>query len=370
MMKVNSISIPGVLLLSGLLLSVHTTWAAERKVSVPLDYHLIRNVLIKQLYTGEGETARVWKDGKDCSFLDLSNPQIGEEEGQIRIDNNIHARIGLQLGGKCIPAMEWKGSLQTLQKPVLDATGSILTFPVTRVTAADQRGQVLNVKELQDLINKAVQPKLANLKIDLNQTRGDIIQVLLPFIDPEQTETLQDTVNSVRFKQVKVTENALQVEIGFSGHKQKKAHSTAVEAFSTEELQQWQALWGGLGEHLERTLAHAALSSQSTEDKEALREVWQEANTAFTQGLTEANTGGQDPVRVFFNDSWDKLSPLLRSASQQIPGIDGLHYLTLIAATDIMYEVESITSPLGLDISSNSLRRIIRSYLQHQTAQK
>lgn len=204
-----------------LILCAANSLAAETRLTVPMDYHLIRSVLINQLYTGEGKSARVWKDGKDCSFLDLSNPQIKGENAQVRIDNNVHARIGLQLGGKCMPAIEWSGMLQTLQQPTLDATGSVLSFPITQAIANDPNGQQLNIKQLQDLITKAVQPKLAELKIDLNQTRGDITKTLLPFIDADDTEKLYDTVNSLRFKRAEAGENALLVDIGFNGAKQK-----------------------------------------------------------------------------------------------------------------------------------------------------
>jgi len=215
-------SIRNILLATGLLLSAAESFAAETKVSVPMDYRLIRNVLVNQLYTGEGETARLWKDGKQCSFLDISNPQINGEKGLVKIDNNIHARIGMSLGGKCIPAIEWSGILETFQQPTLDATGNVLSFPVTRATAFDRNGQPLNINQLQDLINKAVQPKLAELKIDLNESRDDITKTLVPYIDADDTEKLHDTVNSLRFKRAEAGDKALLINIGFTGLNQKK----------------------------------------------------------------------------------------------------------------------------------------------------
>lgn len=357
-------------LAGGLLLTAASGLAAETKLTVPMDYRLIRNVLINQLYTGAGETARVWKDGKDCSFLDLSNPQISGETGSVKIDNNIHARIGINLGGKCMPAFEWSGLLKTLQKPALDAAGDVLSFPVSSATATDANGQQLNINQLQDLINKVVQPKLAELKIDLNQSRNDIIKTLLPFIDANDTEKLQDTVNSLRFKQVQANEKGLQITVGFTGLKQKKSDIKPVAVFNADELQQWQAVWKGWESSLEAALNKPPLAKQAESDKETLREVMQEAGVAFEKGLTEPDAGDNDAVRAFFNDSWDKLAPLLRIASEQMPGAEGLRYLTLIAATDLMYEVEAISSPLGLDISANGLRKLARSYLAEQAGRK
>ncbi|WP_426991376.1 hypothetical protein [Methylomonas sp. CM2] len=52
----------------GVLLTAQVAQAREINVPVPMEYGLIRSVLVNQLYTGAGETARVWKDGKQCSF--------------------------------------------------------------------------------------------------------------------------------------------------------------------------------------------------------------------------------------------------------------------------------------------------------------
>ncbi len=351
-------------LAAGLTLAA-SSHAAETKLSVPMDYGLIRNVLMSQLYTGEGGTARVWKDGKQCSFLDLSNPKIDGEQGQVKIDNNLHARIGMTLGGKCIPAVEWSGVLQTFQKPTLDASGNVLSFPVTQINAFDNNGQALNIGQLQDLINKAVQPMLANLKIDLNESRPEIIKTLTSYIDADDTDKLNEVVNSLRFKKVEANDKALQLSIGFNGLKTKKASKTPVAAFSPDELQQWQSAWLGWQLTLEKSLDQPPLDAQSAETKATLQELMQEAGVAFEEGLTQAEIGKNDPVRGFFNQSWDKLGPVLRTASKQLPGAESLRYLTLIAATDVMYEIESIGAPLGLEISANGLRKLARSYISH-----
>lgn len=353
-----------------LLLGNSLGFAAETRITVPMNYGLIRNLLINQLYTGAGETARLWKDGKDCSFLDISNPQINGENSQVRIDNNVHARIGINLGGKCIPAIEWSGVLQTLQRPTLDATGSILSFPVTQATALDRSGQQLNIKQLQDLLNKAVQPKLADLKIDLNQSRNDITKVLLPFIDADDSERLHDTVSSLRFTKTEAGEKALLIDIGFAGLKQQNANKQQIAALSSEELHQWQTVWSTWSQNLENQLNRPPLENQSDADKATLRQVLQAAGTAFEHGLTGPIDQNSDPVRLFFQDSWDKLGPLLRNVSQQLPGAEGLRYLTLIAATDLMYQLESITAPLGLEVSANGLRKIVHAYLGHQNARE
>ena len=56
--------------------------------------------------------------------------------------------------------------------------------------------------------------------------------------------------------------------------------------------------------------------------------------------------------------------------STRRPGAHGrrsdLRFLTFIAATDLLYELETIGLPLGLDISSDGLRRLGRMLLAKQ----
>lgn len=355
-----------IILAAGLLLSA-SSQAREISLPITLNYDLVRNALLQQLFTGQGQTARVWKDGKQCSFLDLSDPHIAGENGQIKIGNHVHAQIGTKLGGGCMTMIAWNGILETFQQPTLDATGNQLNFPITRSNAYDSNGQALNIGQLQELLQKAAAPKLAALKIDLNQSRADIIKTLLPYVDGNDSEQLYDMVNSLRFNQVKVGDKAMVVNLGFSSPNLKAADKQPAAPLNAQELQQWHAVWQDWQASLDKAISQAPLDGELAGSRGTLQKILQQAGTAFDQGLS-GNYSDGDPVRQFLDSSWDEMAPLLRSASKQFPGAESLRYLTLIAATDLMYELESIGSPLGLEISSNGLRKIARNYLANKSS--
>jgi hypothetical protein len=340
------------------LLTALPGFAAEHRFSLPLDYHLIRATLVNQLYTGEGESVRAWQDGKACSFLDLADPQLAGQKGQIKMTNRLHVRFGTKVAGQCMPLIEWSGLLETLQQPTLSADGTVVSLPITQAKAIDAKGQTVNIAQLQDLIKQVAEPKLADLKLDLNQQHAAIVKTLAPYVAAENSERLNDTVNSLRFTEVSADDKALHVEIGIDPG----ANPDTVAQqppLSADELQQWRSYWkdwsGGLQKSLQNTAANPALAKH----KATLQKLLDQAGRAFEQGLSADNTD-KDPVRQFFNSSWDQLGPLIRSASEQLPGAENLRYLTLIAATDLIYQVEGVTAPFGLDISSNSLRQLAR----------
>lgn len=357
----------GYLLLSTGLLVSASAQAREVNLPISLNYGLVRNALIQQLFTGEGQTARVWKDGKQCSFLDLSNPQIAGDNGQIKINNNVHAQIGTKLGGGCMTMLTWSGILETFQQPTLDPSGNQLNFPITRSNAYDSNGRPLNIGQLQDLLQKAAAPKLAALKIDLNKSRDDIIKTLLPYVDGNDSEQLYDIVNSLRFGQVKVGDSAMLVNVGFNSPNIKATDKQPAAPLNAQELQQWKAVWQGWQASLDKAINQAPMDGELANSRGTLQKILQQAGVAFEQGLSGNDSDG-DPVRQFLDSSWDEMAPLLRTASKQFPGAESLRYLTLIAATDLMYELESIGSPLGLEISSNGLRKIARNYLANKAS--
>ena len=354
------------LLFCASLLLTASSIAGEINVPVPLDYRLIRNVLVNQLFTGADQSARLWQDGKQCSFLDLSNPQIAGENGQVKINNNVHAQFGAKMCGKCMTLVKWNGILETLQKPTLDNTGNVLSFPVTRTNAFDKNGQNLNIEQLQELLQQVVAPKLADLKIDLNKSRADIVKTLLPYVSAEDTEQLHDSVNSLRFNSVSADGKSILLNLGFTANL-KQVTPKPAPVFNDSELQQWRSVWQNWQASLSQSIAKTPLDGELASGRDTLLKVLNKAGAAFEQGLTTENPDGADPVRNFINESWDELAPLLRLASKQLPGAEGLRYLTLIAATDLMHELESIGSPFGLEISSNGLRKMARSYISHNS---
>ena len=103
--------------------------------------------------------------------------------------------------------------------------------------------------------------------------------------------------------------------------------------------------------------------AQTSDLKAALTETLVEAKVALQAGLSTDNLKGEDPVRVFFTDTWERLAPQLKELSHQLPEVKALQYVTFIAATDVMYELEKIGAPFGLEISSDGLRNLARIIL-------
>lgn len=356
----------------GILIAYSASLSASQKtIPLPIDYSLIRNVLVEQLYTGANRTAHLWKDRGGCSLLDMSNPKIDGQQGLVRIVNDVHARIGTVMGGQCLTVLDWTGKLETFQRAVLENGGTVLRFPIVKAMAYDPGGQALRIDQLQDLIKRFAEPKLASVKLDLHEVRGDIEKTLAPVTAPENKAAMQALLNSLRFSEVKAGETGLGVKVAFQvPEANARTSKQPAPVFNESEMQQWDAAWQRWNASLFQTIDRAPDDRVSVDVRDTLLETLLAAKSAFHKGLTSNNSSGGDPVRMFFNDSWDRLTPALRTIAKDVPGTEGLRFLTFITATDFLYELEAIGSPLGLDISSDGLRRLARMLLVKQANTK
>ncbi|NOU22505.1 MAG: hypothetical protein HOO93_12120 [Methyloglobulus sp.] len=343
-----------------LLAGVAKTSAADPyNLPIQLDYALIKKAVVSQLFTGEGGAAEVWNDKHKCSFLKLYNPRISGEGGQIKLLNDVQAQFGTALGGQCITVLAWDGALETFQQPTISADQSVLSLPVTKANAYDRQGRQLTIDKLQDLIKRAAEPKLAEVKIDLNKSRGDMERTLTGFLPKENAGEIKKILATLKFSGAEANDEGVNIKLAFDAPL-KKAAPKPEAPFTEAEQKQWQANWQEWDGFLSKAINQAASETQSQELRDTLTEILLESRSAFQAGLKAQSPESADPVRVFFTQTWQKLAPQLRTLAKELPEIQGLRYMTFIAATDVIYELENIGAPFGLEVSSDGLRRLAR----------
>ncbi len=344
---------------------IPNSWAESFSLPLYADYSLIKNVLVTQLFSGPDQTANVWKDRQGCSFVQLSNPQLNGQNGQVHLINNVHVRFGTGMNGQCLPLLEWRGILETWQQPTINPQQTVLSLPVTQARAYDQSGIPLTVDKLQDLLRRYAEPQLASLKVDLNKSRGDIERKLADYLPKENEAELHQVISTLKFTGAAAKAEGISVQLGFDAPV-KPLSSAPAGPLSAAEQHQWQEAWQAWDQFLSKAIQQASLDANSEHLRDSLTEILLEARSAFQAGIKGQQPGGKDPVRVFFTDTWERLAPELKTLAKQLPEIEGLRYMTFIAATDVIYQLESLGRPFGLEISSEGLRKLARILIKGQ----
>ena len=356
-----------VVVTAGLMLFTQIAFSKQITLPIDLDYNLIKKELVNELYKGEGQTAEVWNEKNGCSYLRLSELKVSGQQQQIKLQNHVQARIGATLGGKCLKLIQWQGNLETLQKPTINKAKTELSLPVTQVTVSDLEGRQLNDEQIQALITKFVAPKLSGLKLDLNASRADIEKLVQDYLPKENVAEVTALLNSLKFTDVEAREKSVAISLAFNPPATKKTAVKKSAAPLTEaEQKKWESTWQAWDVFLTKSIEQAVDDAKTPELKAALLDTLAESRTAFEQGLTTYDEKGDDPVREFFANTWERLSPQLKELSQQVPEVKALQYITFIAATDVIYELEKIGAPFGLEISSDGLRNLARIIIAKQ----
>lgn len=336
-----------------------------------LDYALLNKVVADNLYVGGDHTVDLWQDRQKCSSLKLANLKIDGKDRHIRLLNDVRVQLGAKLGDQCLPILQWQGVLETLQQPVLNADHTVLALPITQATAYDQQGRQVKIDKLDDLLKGVVEPKLAGLSIDLNRVHKDMAHNFQAWLPKHEAAQLNSWLDTLRFNGAAVNDQGIAVELGLDAPAKGRPQPSS-PALTAAELQQWQPIWQQWEGLLDKAIKGLGNDAQSQALRASLNAMLQDSHKAFQEGLAAQNSGGEDPVRSFFSQSWDTLTPQLKQLAGHVPELDGFNFLGAISAADALYALDNQASPLGISLSSDGLRKLVRLLIagrqEHQHA--
>ncbi len=105
---------------------------------------------------------------------------------------------------------------------------------------------------------------------------------------------------------------------------------------------------------------HYASATQLQTLRSELLDILIDSRYRLRDVLTEPPGRDNDAVRSWFIDSWHRLSPVVRSIAEEQDGQEQLLWFSVVTATDALYALNQLGSTIGLEISSEGLRRLAR----------
>ena len=90
--------------------------------------------------------------------------------------------------------------------------------------------------------------------------------------------------------------------------------------------------------------------------RDSLLEILIDSRYRLLDALNQPPDSADDAVRHWFIDSWQSLSPVVRSIAMEQPGQESLLWFSVLTATDALYALDKLGPGIGLDISTNGLR--------------
>lgn len=335
--------------------------AQTSDVAVPLslDYPLLQQLLVTQLFIGPGQSRELLNDPTGCSEITVSEPEMAPRDSQLEVIAGLRARIGLGAPGACATMLNWQGRIGVTGKPEIRSDGSALGFAPDRVWLLDAAGQPIANDRLQQMADASARTLFSRFVVDLApqlQSVGALLPEVLPRHSRQQIQSLLD---SLRVSDLDVTDDTLDADIVF-----------AVELLSgplppervldDEELALWEERWQLMDSLLVLAVKHYAAETQLQVLRDALLDVLIESRYRLRDALVETPDTGEDVVREWFLQSWQSLAPVIRRIGLEQPGQQHMLLFSVIAATDALSALDQLGPTMGLDISADGLRRLAR----------
>lgn len=335
--------------------------AQTSDVAVPLslDYALLQQLLVSQLFLGPGQSRELLNDPTGCSEITLSEPELAPRDSQLEVLAGLRARIGLGAPGACATMLNWQGRIGVTGVPEIRDNGSALGFAPGRVWLLDTAGQPIANDRLQQMADASARTLFSRFVVDLApqlQSVGALLPEVLPRHSRQQIQALLDTL---RLSGLEVGQETLDADIVF-----------AVELLSgtlppergldEEELVRWEERWQLMDSLLVLAVKHYAAETQLQVLRDALLDVLIESRYRLRDALVETPDTDDDVVRDWFLQSWQSLAPVIRRIGLEQPGQEHMLIFSVIAATDALKALDRLGPTMGLDISADGLRRLAR----------
>ncbi len=333
--------------------------AREARLPLTVEPPVIREVLMRQVFSGPDRRAVLWGEAGTCSYFYLEDPKVEAQVSRLRIVAHGEAQLGTALGDGCLAPVVWSGNVEIFERPRVE--GYELHFDVVDSNILDERGekQVL-VGQLWDRIKESVQPRFASVVVDLAGPFRDLREFVAMVASPDRAEEARRTLDSMRLLSATVLPKGIVVEAGLDvaeaalptpAGPEPPLSEGEMRAF-TERANQWDAFVT----FVVRTLGAKTLRRET---RNALLETLLDARYQIVQTLDHP-VRHPDPVRRLFVKSWERLRPVADEVASQLPGAEAMHVLTFIAAGDALGALDQIGPSFGLEISADGLRRMAR----------
>lgn len=338
-----------------------TANAASTSVSVPvnLDYPMLRQLLVNQLFNTPDGGREILNDPTACSRIVLSDPQVGAQEENIEIVANYRAQIGVEFFGNCQNLINRQGSVAFQGQPLIqpDAKSVKLEPRTTWITNKD--GKRIASGLLWDAAIARLAEFFGGFVISM-APYTDSLAAFLPEILPNRdTAQLQDTINSLAISNIQVTASSLNIAIDFEVEPLIEKTGD-VTPLTPEELAQAEAQWHMMDALLVGAVKRYAAATELKSLRGALLDILVDSRYRLRDALTEPADRSGDAVRNWFIESWHRLNPVVREIALQQPGQEQLLWMTALTATDALYALNQLGSTVGLELSNEGLRRLAR----------
>ena len=292
------------------LLPVQLSQAETISVPLKIDFSLLRQLVVTQLFKTKSASMELLNDPDGCSEIVLSDPKFSEFDGHLRINSRLSAKLALKMMDQCNPLMAWDGHIQLISDPVIKTDNPHQIYlQVIDSELTSLNNERLASGALGDQVRKLVHPLFGRFHLDLVPSINEL-KDFLPLFLPKHTQVqLNQILASLHLTQMRVTADGIHSELMFDVVP--IAEPLQPEQVLTQQEQlQWRQKWQSMDALLTHTIKHFAAVTKLDDLKLTLFDILMDARYSLLDALQQEQAN--DPVRHWFINSWTQLIPVVK----------------------------------------------------------
>lgn len=341
-----------------LLLPVQFIQAETVAVPLKIGFPLLRQLVVAQLFNNESVSTELLNDPDGCSEIVLSDPKFSELDRHLRINSRLSAKLAVKVMNQCQPLLAWNGYIQIISDPVIKTNNpQQIYLQVIDSELTNLDNERLTSGALWDQARKLVHPLFDRFSLDLRPSINELKNLLPLFLPKHSQAQLNHMLASLHLAQMQVTADGIHSELVFDVATITESQQ-AEQGLTQQEQLLWQQKWQSMDALLTHAIKHYAAVTKLDNLKLTLFDILIDARYGLQDALQQDQA--DDPVRHWFINSWTQLIPVMKQISEENPKYATLALMTIVTATDALQALDKMGPAIGLDISTDGLRRLAR----------
>ena len=328
-------------------------------VPVRLDYLLLNQLLLNQLFGTPDHSRELLDDPAGCNRVVVKDPEVSPSGSALAVVARVDAQVGMGILGGCSELLDLAGTIGFTGQPVIEPGANTVRLEPESTWLVSPDGGKITSGPLWNLTDAAMRAFLGQFVLDL-APYTESLQSLLPDVLPNRSrQQLQAIVESLALDGIGVTPDSLNVSIAFTieaGAEPPRPESP----LSEEELRQWESRWQMMDALLVFAVKHYASATELQALRDALLDLLIDSRYRLRDALASPASREDDEIRAWVLETRKQLGPVVRTIALEQEGQAHLLWFSVLTATDALQALDRLGPGVGLDISTDGLRRLAR----------
>ena len=348
--------------------------SATTTIELPLTLRtaLLQHSLARHLNPQIDEPTVLYQEGP-YRYLHSDQPRLYISDGQPHFSTRILAHLGLKFLGIWPVALKWSGSIDMTLSPYVDEQWQLRYHIVDSIILDNAGAKPMISGLVWKLAKRFLHPRLEGFSLDLRPPQQEIVAFLRACASPAEMEQIDATLNSIAAGTLRIDVNGIVVPLILTVPDSQLAAEMPLSSeapLDSAEIETFQKVLEPWDAFLVFVIKSAGTDFVDTKMREQLFELLISSRyqlLPILAGDVALETG--DPLRALFVDAWQQLRLVIEEAEERgMVQEQPLRYMTFVNAGDALLALDAAVPRLGMQITSDGLRRLARTLQPASTA--